>query len=41
MSTIRIDPARVSREIDQLLKQFEVHSTPTPGEGGTPDDATA
>ncbi len=41
MSTIRIDPARVRREIDQLLKDFVAPSTPTPGEGHTPDDATA
>ena len=40
MSTIRIDPARVRREIDQLLKDLEVPSTP-PREGRQPDDATA
>ena len=41
MSTIRIDPAQVRREIDQLLKDFEEPSTPTAGEGHKPDDPTA
>ncbi len=41
MSTIRIDPARVRREIDQLLEDFQVPSTPKTGEGRKPDDATA
>ncbi len=40
MSTIRIDPARVRREIDQLLEDFQVPSTPKTGKGRKPDEAT-
>jgi len=41
MSTIRIDPARVRREIDQLLEDLQVPSRPKTGEGRKPDDPTA
>jgi len=41
MSTIRIDPARVSREIDLLLADLQVPSAPNPDTGRTPDDPTA
>lgn len=41
MSTIRIDPVRVSREIDLLLKDLDIPATPKPSDGRSPDDPTA
>ena len=41
MSAIHIDPARVRREIDQLLDDLQVPSTPNRGEGTKPDEPTA